>query len=103
MVFKAQNGLTKLRLCALNTHMSFKGTARARSDLLKIAMDETKKAACDAVVFVGDFNTRMHCGARNPLKLPAFENNTGGKTSFELMLDHNCVNGRCSLEQDDWD
>lgn len=63
LVFHASSGEDSLRVCALNTHMSFKSEATQRLKLLVDAMRETEQAQCDSVVFVGDFNTRLHCEA----------------------------------------
>ncbi|CAK0841888.1 unnamed protein product [Prorocentrum cordatum] len=64
--FKATRADATLRYCALNTHMSFSGTAEERLRILEAAMDETKAAKCDSVIFVGDFNTRLHCQRGTP-------------------------------------
>lgn len=52
----------ELTFCALNTHMSFAHTADKRSKFNQNAYNEAVKAGCDAFVYVGDFNTRLHCG-----------------------------------------
>jgi len=87
--FKATRADATLRYCALNTHMSFSGTAEERLRILEAAMDETKAAKCDSVIFVGDFNTRLHCqrGMADDLPLPPYERASGSGSSLDYVLD----------------
>ena len=41
--------------------MSFEGEAKERATTMEAIVREIKKAKCDSVVFVGDFNSRLHC------------------------------------------
>jgi hypothetical protein len=66
MVLEATQGDTSLRICTLNTHMSYAREAKDRQAVLVKAMEVTKHAECDTVVFVGDFNSRLHCDAPDP-------------------------------------
>lgn len=56
-----KGGAERLRLCAMNTHMSFAGSSAVRMKFMKEAMDEASAARCGSVVFLGDFNGRSHC------------------------------------------
>lgn len=58
---KLSKGLKKVNLCAMSTHMSKKGTAFYRASLLNEAYQITQTAECGATVFIGDFNSRLHC------------------------------------------
>jgi hypothetical protein len=110
MVFRAEKEGTSLKICGLNTHMSFKGTAAQRMYYIEKAMNETKLAQCDAVFFVGDFNSRAHCedgSTQDKQDLPLFER-TGTKrgTSLDHVLDTFCTpdikgNVKCELNDAD--
>ena len=56
-------------LCAMNTHLSFAGSAGDRANHIKLAIDYVKKEGmkCDMTVFVGDFNSRNTCYKKEPL------------------------------------
>lgn len=69
-VFEVCKGDFCKKLCAMNTHMSFAGTAEHRLNLIGSAALETEVAGCQAMVFVGDFNSRLHCGSTG--KQPPF-------------------------------
>eukprot|EP00929_Paragymnodinium_shiwhaense_P011244 TRINITY_DN11676_c0_g1_i10.p1 TRINITY_DN11676_c0_g1~~TRINITY_DN11676_c0_g1_i10.p1 ORF type:complete len:500 (-),score=105.46 TRINITY_DN11676_c0_g1_i10:91-1512(-) len=71
-------------ICLLNTHMSYSGKTADRVRYITRAMEET--ADCDSVVFVGDFNSRLHCGADAPLK----KKNSNGQTSFQTIMQAFC-------------
>mmetsp|Transcript_33891 Transcript_33891/g.93717 ORF Transcript_33891/g.93717 Transcript_33891/m.93717 type:complete len:712 (-) Transcript_33891:87-2222(-) len=90
MVLRAARGQESLMICALNTHQSFKGTAENRMSNLKAAMERVGSLSCDAVVFFGDFNTRLHCTkAEAPSDLPLFAE--GGKEgAFNATLAKVC-------------
>jgi len=87
--FKATRAGATMRYCALNTHMSFSGTAEERLRILEATMDETKAAKCDSIIFVGDFNTRLHCqrGTAVPNNLPPYERASGAGSSLDYVLD----------------
>lgn len=87
--FKATRADVTMRYCALNTHMSFSGSAEERLGFLEAAMDEAKEANCDSVVFVGDFNTRLHCqkGMAVDFPLPPYERASGSGSSLDFVLD----------------
>eukprot|EP00933_Yihiella_yeosuensis_P057869 TRINITY_DN5799_c0_g2_i2.p1 TRINITY_DN5799_c0_g2~~TRINITY_DN5799_c0_g2_i2.p1 ORF type:complete len:462 (-),score=77.14 TRINITY_DN5799_c0_g2_i2:151-1536(-) len=61
LVIEAVRPEKTLRLCAMNTHMSFKKTGAARMKMIAGAVEEAKNAQCDTLVFTGDFNSRLHC------------------------------------------
>lgn len=85
--FRATRGGQSIRLCAMNTHMSFKGSARKRADYISEAMRVAREASCESVVFVGDFNSRLHCqqDASKPGELPAYER-TEATNSMDYVL-----------------
>jgi hypothetical protein len=87
--FKATRAGVTMRHCALNTHMSFSGSAEERLGFLEAAMDEARIANCDSVVFVGDFNTRLHCqrGMAVDFPLPPYERTSGSGSSLDYVLD----------------
>lgn len=98
LVFRAQKGGSSLRICGLNTHMSFAGTAEQRMTLITEAMEETKAANCDTVIFVGDFNSRLHCeGPEDWSSLPAYEMADHQSSSFNYVLSKFCHEEECSL------
>eukprot|EP00933_Yihiella_yeosuensis_P079161 TRINITY_DN913_c1_g2_i2.p1 TRINITY_DN913_c1_g2~~TRINITY_DN913_c1_g2_i2.p1 ORF type:complete len:750 (-),score=153.56 TRINITY_DN913_c1_g2_i2:464-2632(-) len=97
-----------LRVCALNTHMSFAGTAAKRLEYMYDAFKETEQAKCDSVVFVGDFNSRLHCASPEgaTAEVPAYEDKGVHGTSFNNLLANICQGDRCSLAgspQKKWD
>jgi len=101
LVFQAEQDGTLHRVCGLNTHMSFAGTAQQRMTFINEAMKETESARCDSVFFVGDFNTRLHCEDGEKQVLPPFERSEGGKTSLDHILDKHCQNidtGKCTMK-----
>ena len=61
LVLKSPTGGSDVSLCAMNTHLDFKGSIKNRVDHLADALEKYREHACDATVFVGDFNTRMTC------------------------------------------
>jgi hypothetical protein len=63
LVLEATKEDNQVRICVMNTHMSFDGDSQMRMNYIEQALDEADKAGCEAVVFVGDFNTRLHCQA----------------------------------------
>eukprot|EP00930_Biecheleria_cincta_P101909 TRINITY_DN9355_c0_g1_i1.p1 TRINITY_DN9355_c0_g1~~TRINITY_DN9355_c0_g1_i1.p1 ORF type:complete len:666 (+),score=130.94 TRINITY_DN9355_c0_g1_i1:75-2000(+) len=79
-----------LRICALNTHLSFEGEAGARMENMRAAMEQTERARCDSVVFVGDFNTRLHCQAGSETT-PLYER------SVNAILNKFCNEESCEL------
>eukprot|EP00929_Paragymnodinium_shiwhaense_P098549 TRINITY_DN60012_c1_g1_i2.p1 TRINITY_DN60012_c1_g1~~TRINITY_DN60012_c1_g1_i2.p1 ORF type:complete len:274 (-),score=33.84 TRINITY_DN60012_c1_g1_i2:58-879(-) len=92
-------------LCLMNTHMSFRGKAEDRLKYIHDAMAETND--CSSVIFVGDFNSRLQCGAQ-PLETEA----GGRETPFEKILNEFCDGGvveNCALNRAsrtynaDWD
>lgn len=64
LILQARHASTQTtqRICLMNTHMSYKETPAGRMKFIKEALDDTKEAKCDTVVFVGDFNSRLQCG-----------------------------------------
>jgi gas vesicle protein len=109
LVFDATSSSgSKTRICALNTHMSFEGTTQERMGYITEAAEETKDAGCDVVVFVGDFNSRLHCRPRqerfhayppnercNPLTTTS---SCGDKnSSFQYVLNTFCDGETCKL------
>lgn len=98
MRFKAEQGGTSIRLCGLNTHMSFAGKAEDRMQYIKDAMDQTELAKCDTVFFMGDFNSRVHCEAGATQELPPFEREGNSGRSLDYILDEFCTGEKCALK-----
>eukprot|EP00441_Pelagodinium_beii_P042839 CAMPEP_0197634230 /NCGR_PEP_ID=MMETSP1338-20131121/10380_1 /TAXON_ID=43686 ORGANISM="Pelagodinium beii, Strain RCC1491" /NCGR_SAMPLE_ID=MMETSP1338 /ASSEMBLY_ACC=CAM_ASM_000754 /LENGTH=706 /DNA_ID=CAMNT_0043206053 /DNA_START=56 /DNA_END=2176 /DNA_ORIENTATION=- len=85
MVLQAKREQTEIRICALNTHMSFEGEASARLQYISEALLETQSAGCNMVVFVGDFNTRLHCfESGSNASAPLYDG------TVDSVLDHFC-------------
>lgn len=103
MVFRAEKGDTSLRLCGLNTHMSFAGEAAQRMQYIADAMEQTNEAKCDAVFFMGDFNSRLHCEAEQKQELPPFERKGSSESSFDYILDTFCTGDVCELRDSNLD
>eukprot|EP00930_Biecheleria_cincta_P006784 TRINITY_DN107852_c0_g1_i1.p1 TRINITY_DN107852_c0_g1~~TRINITY_DN107852_c0_g1_i1.p1 ORF type:complete len:730 (+),score=139.94 TRINITY_DN107852_c0_g1_i1:63-2252(+) len=103
MVFGAEQGDKSLKVCGLNTHMSFAGKASQRMQYIAEAMEQTKKAKCDSVFFMGDFNSRVHCEVGEKQELPPFERNDSSKNSFDNLLDTFCSGDRCELKDSNLD
>eukprot|EP00928_Gymnodinium_smaydae_P093813 TRINITY_DN7812_c0_g1_i1.p1 TRINITY_DN7812_c0_g1~~TRINITY_DN7812_c0_g1_i1.p1 ORF type:complete len:750 (-),score=96.12 TRINITY_DN7812_c0_g1_i1:291-2540(-) len=102
MVLEASREKSRTRLCLMNTHVSFAGSAEHRANVLRGAMLETTRAKCDSVVFVGDFNTRLHCDdAATSENQPLYENRGDSASSFSNIMGKFCKkNGQqlhCSL------
>jgi hypothetical protein len=106
------------RICVLNTHMSFDGSADQRAQYIAEAADEIKDARCDTAVFVGDFNTRLHCRLPDEGRVehhPPYERcnrptmsssclpdeGSGGgsksESSFQYIFDQFCKGEKCAL------
>jgi len=103
MVFRAEQGDKSLKVCGLNTHMSFAGKASQRMKYIAEAMEQTEEAKCDSVFFMGDFNSRVHCEVGEKQQLPPFERNGSSKTSFDNILDTFCSGDRCELKNSNLD
>jgi len=88
MAFRAVKGDKSLKICALNTHMSYAGKADSRAEMILAAVQEAKKAQCEAVVFVGDVNTRLHCFDEDaPIPSTPFYADDNGRTSLLNVVD----------------
>jgi len=96
-VFRAAKGSASHRLCLMNTHMSKKGDAGQRMMHIGRAMSEAREAKCNIVVFVGDFNSRLHCDlkSRNAAK-PVYDTEASG-SSFNNVMNLFCSGDTCSL------
>eukprot|EP00928_Gymnodinium_smaydae_P006413 TRINITY_DN12266_c0_g2_i1.p1 TRINITY_DN12266_c0_g2~~TRINITY_DN12266_c0_g2_i1.p1 ORF type:complete len:729 (+),score=146.67 TRINITY_DN12266_c0_g2_i1:142-2328(+) len=89
--FKAQRDGMTTTFCAMNTHMSFKGTAEDRLLYLIRAINEAKEAHCEDIVFVGDFNSRLHCElAGSKANVPFYEDPGNSGSSFRNILSKYC-------------
>lgn len=93
-----------LRVCGMNTHMSFKGTAEHRMEMIYAAMVEAQNASCDTVFFMGDFNSRLHCEVPKRWErdgkegLPAYEKlDPATNSSMKSIVDTYCSNTECLL------
>jgi len=82
---RVSKGDKSLVYCALNTHMSFSGDATTRENAIHAAMRETQEAGCDSVVYVGDFNSRLHCGLHGEQSVP-YENKGDKTNSMDYLL-----------------
>jgi len=90
--FRVSRGDVSFLYCALNTHMSFAGEAASRMRYLEAAAAEAKKAQCDSLVFVGDFNSRLHCEEgedTSPVEepVPAYADEGNSPSSLDHVLD----------------
>eukprot|EP00931_Biecheleriopsis_adriatica_P044381 TRINITY_DN25398_c0_g1_i1.p1 TRINITY_DN25398_c0_g1~~TRINITY_DN25398_c0_g1_i1.p1 ORF type:complete len:731 (-),score=143.83 TRINITY_DN25398_c0_g1_i1:104-2296(-) len=103
LVFRAEKGGTSLRICGLNSHMSYASRASQRMQYIAEAIEQTQEAKCDSVFFMADFNSRLHCESGEKQKLPPFERNTSSGTSMDYILDHFCVDEKCALQNSNWD
>lgn len=98
-----------INLCAMNTHLSFAEQAAQRNKNLEEAMDESVAAGCDAVVFVGDFNSRLHCldSEDSTGDVPAYEFSDPSSSSFHTILRNVCSGPACetrgSTKVYEWD
>jgi hypothetical protein len=103
---KGTKGKTITHLCLMNTHMSFKGKSSDRATNIAKSMAEAKRAKCDDVIFVGDFNSRLSCRAvGDASKTP---NNPSLKDVIKHFCDEkNLQNANeCSLsrnQNENWD
>jgi len=100
MVFHAQRETTAMRICALNTHMSFAKEANSRLQYISEALLESKAAGCNSTVFVGDFNSRLHCEATPAQSTPLFDG------TVDDVLDEFCKKenpSHCPLDNSDQD
>jgi len=100
MVFKAQRGTTSMKICALNTHMSFAKEASSRLTYISEALLESKAAGCNSTVFVGDFNSRLHCAATPDQSTPLYDG------TVDSVLDEFCKSENasyCPLDNSDHD
>jgi RNAse (barnase) inhibitor barstar len=61
---KVSKGMDVHYFGALNTHMSLSAETSERAKHVEAAVKEAQDAECDALVFVGDFNSRLHCHRR---------------------------------------
>merc|ERR1712087_64214 len=98
MVFEARKGKKSTKFCALNTHMSYAGEAIQRLQYIKEAVQEAKFAQCDTMVFVGDFNSRMHCDLDNAELAPYERIDPKANSSFKYIVDNICPGGQCTLK-----
>lgn len=92
----------RIRLCTLNTHLSYAGNTMQRQNNIIKALEETERARCTATIYVGDFNSRLHCDSQEGAmreKLPPYERvhpRTGTKP--DLMWETHCQGStECSL------
>lgn len=101
-VLRATRGKDVLNICALNTHQSFARSAFDRMGNLEEAMMRLEDKGCNAVVFVGDFNTRLHCAspAQDYDGVPLFDQ--GGSEddkdhAFTQIISQFCDGDVCTL------
>lgn len=98
-VFEAQKGEDTIRVCAMNTHMSFSNAAANRMESIAAAVGEAAAANCDSLVFVGDFNSRSHCHVswETDEVLPPYERlDVATNSSLNYLMDEFCRGSSCS-------
>lgn len=100
-VFDATKDDETIRTCAMNTHMSFASTAASRLASISTAVAESEAAGCDSLVFVGDFNSRLHCHVSSEAGevLPPYERLAPAtNSSLNYLMEEFCRGGRCALD-----
>merc|ERR1719282_431281 len=65
---------------------------------IKDAVEEAKLAKCDTLVFVGDFNTWLHCDNTVASSPPFDRGDPKTNSSFQYIVDTICRSGICSLK-----
>lgn len=100
-IFDAEKDGETIRTCSLNTHMSFANTASDRMRSIQTAVAEAGAANCDSAVFVGDFNSRLHCrvpGDGQGDDAPPFMRlDPATNSSLKYLMDTFCTGSRCTI------
>ena len=98
---KPNSGDTQ-RVCLLNTHFSFEGKGLERALALEKAKEEAKFARCDSIIFVGDFNSRLHCVREDRTKKDRSLMQEHPRVTFDTFCDsNNCKLARKDAQYDE--
>merc|ERR1719461_486156 len=97
-----------MRICAMNTHMSFKKSTAVRVAKMQGAWSEAQNANCHAIVFVGDFNSRFYCVAPDDKNTKPPVDRTDGGSTFQYILYNVCdkKSTKCNMKgrpSEHWD